>query len=286
MQHLLWIALLVTCVTSVFLHPTRARARLFQSADVAAASSANTFPNNLFSYFDIEGVGPYSILGYNSAKVTYPPSSGNGLVSSSSFAIDPVRKRLVFNQGESGNQYVFSNGTYITLNVSGEPNTPFLCTYIPYVNYSQEVLAVNNITLQDIFYELPSQNTQSSTQSSTQNQNQEPQQVKLYSGIMVDASSCGTMISFSVATTHSGHIRGIYAAEPFPFAQFHTPTGAAVVSSALIFDDTTIVNGVPDASFFQLPPSCFQANLVNYCAATGYSVPPTALCNLFPPIHS
>jgi len=274
MQHLLWIALLVTCVTSVFLHPTRAtRARLFQSSAVASsASSADNFPNNLFNYFNIEGAGPYSILGFNSAKITYPPTvAGNGLVSSSSFAIDPARKMLVFNQGESGNQYVFSNGTYITLNVTGEPNTPLLCTYLPYVNYSQEVLSVNNITLQDIFTEIvPSTGAQN--------------KVKLYSGIMVDASSCGTMISFSVATTHSGHIRGIYAAEPFPFPQYGTPTGAAVASSALIFDDTTIVNGVPHPSFFQLPPSCFEANLVNYCAATGYSLPPTPVCDLFPPI--
>jgi len=101
---------LVSCVTSVFLHPTRAtRARLFQSSAVASsASSADNFPNNLFNYFNIEGAGPYSILGFNSAKITYPPTvAGNGLVSSSSFAIDPARKMLVFNQGESGNQYGF-----------------------------------------------------------------------------------------------------------------------------------------------------------------------------------
>jgi len=108
--------------------------------------------------------------------------------------------------------------------------------------------------------------------------------VKLYSGIMVDASSCGTMIQFSVATTQGGHIRGIYAAEPFNIPALGSPTGAAVASSALIFDDSTIVPGV-NPSLFQLPSSCFQPNIVNYCAATGFGAPPTPVCNLYPPIH-
>jgi len=245
-----------------------------------SASSAGTLRHNLFNFFNIEGAGAYSILGFNSAKVTYPPVvPGPGLISSAAFAIDPAQKKVVFNQGESGNQYVFENGTYITLNVSSNPSDPLICTYLPYVNYTQEVLAINNITLQDIFYQ------PAPTRSTTEASSVTYEQVTLYSGIMVDASSCGTMISFSVSTTQNGHIRGIYAAEPFNIPAFGSPTGAAVASSALIFDDSTLVRGVPNPSFFQLPPSCFQPNLLNYCVAVGYGAPPTPVCNLYPPIH-
>jgi hypothetical protein len=291
MQHLLWITLFVTCVTSTFIHATRAHhaARASQLFDAtssfSSSNTANTFPNNLFSYFDIEGAGAYSILGYNGAKITYPPIfPGNGLVSSSLFAIDPANKRIVFNQGQSGNQYVFANGTYITLNVSTDPRVPLICTYLPYVNYTQEVLAINNITLQDIFYQ-PAPRRSGQNQGGNSQGGTVYEQVKLYSGIMVDASSCGTMIQFSVTSTQNGHIRGIYAAEPFNIPAFGSPTGVAVTSSALIFDDSTIVAGVNPA-YFQLPNSCLQpiANLPNFCAATGFGYPPTPICDLFPPI--
>jgi len=148
------------------------------------------------------------------------------------------------------------------------------------------LLAVNNITLQDVFYQAAPRSSFSSggDQGWNQGGSSNLEMVKLYSGIMVDASSCGTMIQFTVAATQNGHIRGIYAAEPFNIPAFGSPTGAAVASSALVFDDNTISPGV-HPSFFQLPASCLQPNLPNYCAATGYGAPPTPVCNLFPPIH-
>jgi hypothetical protein len=303
---LLWIALFVTCATSVFLHPARVGARadvsgetLFDDAATtssltesesssfsssSASSSTSSFASfrnqlsgEIMNYFNIEGAGAYSILGFNAAKITYPTFPGHGVISSAAFAIDPAQKKLMFNQGWSGNQYVFDNGTYITLNTTKAPGTPLICTYLPYVNYTQEVLAINNITLQDYFYQPAPRG------NGFFGNNYE--QVKLYSGIMVDASSCGTMIQFGVASTQNGHIRGIYAAEPFHIPAYGSPTGAAVASSSLVFDDSTIVQGTPHPSFFQLPSICLKPNLPNYCAATGYGAPPTAVRDLYPPIQ-
>lgn len=286
MQVLLWIVLFLTyAATSSFL--TR---QLLQAATSASSTStvdpdsddANTvaanFPSTLFTPFDIEAAGAYYIEGYNGVRSTYPYNFSNpsNRISFSSFSIDPAQKKLVFDQGESGNQYVFDNGTYITLNVTRD-TSPLICSYLPYVNYSQEVAAIKNLTLQDVFYQKRAPGTF--------------QKVNLYSSITVDASSCGTMIAFTIATTGKGFIRGIYASEPFHNTKNHSPTNVTVTTSALIFDTDTLVRGVPDASKFQLPASCFPSGQatptpVNYCAATGFGTPPNLVpvCNLFPPI--
>jgi hypothetical protein len=282
MQVLLWIVLFLNyALTSSFL--TR---NLLQTASTvdpdsdAANSDAAGFPGTLFNTFNIEAAGAYYIEGYNGVRNTYPYNQSDvNIVSFSSFAIDPAQKKLVFDQGANGNEYVFDNGTYITLNAS-QDSSPLICTYLPYVNYTQEVAAINNITLQDIFYQ---KNSNTATGY---------QKVNLYSSITVDASSCGTMISFTVTTTGKGFIRGIYASEPFHRPKNGTPTNVTVITSALIFDTATLVRGVPDPSKFQLPASCFPSGTstptpVNYCAATGFGVPPNLVpvCNLFPPIQ-
>jgi hypothetical protein len=290
MQVLLWIVLFLNyAATSAFL--TRQLLQAVSSASSAstvdpdsddADTEATGFPGTLFTPFDIEAAGAYYIEGYNGVRTTYPYNQSDvNRVSFSSFAIDPAQKKLVFDQGESGNEYVFDNGTYITLNVSrNNASVPLICSYLPYVNYSQEVAAVANLTLQDIYYQKNS------------NKPSGFQKVNLYSGITVDASSCGTMIAFTVTTTGKGFIRGIYAMEPFHHSGNGTPTNVSVATSALIFDTTTLVRGVPDPSKFQLPASCFPSGHatptpVNYCAATGFGTPPNLVpvCNLFPPIQ-
>jgi hypothetical protein len=290
MQVLLWIVLFMNyAATSAFL--TR---QLLQAASSASSAStvdpdsdaadteATGFPGTLFTPFNIEAAGAYTIEGYNGVRNTYPYNQSDAnRVSTSSFAIDPAQKKLVFNQGTSGNQYVFDNGTYITLNVSRtNASVPLLCSYLPYVNYTQEVAAIANLTLQDIYYQKNS-NTASGFQK-----------VNLYSSVSVDASSCGTMISFTIATTGKGFIRGIYASEPFHNTKNGTPTNVTVDTSALIFDTTTLNRGVPDPSYFQLPANCFPDGTstptpINYCAATGFGTPPNLVpvCNLFPPIQ-
>jgi len=288
MQVLLWIVLFFNYyATSSFL--TR---QLLQAASSASSAStvdtdsdaadtlASNFPSTLFTPFNIEAAGAYYIEGYNGVRNTYPYNQSDvNRVSSASFAIDPAQKKLVFNQGTSGNQYVFDNGTYITLNATRD-SSPLVCSYLPYVNYSQEVAAIANLTLQDIYYQ-KNPNTASGFQK-----------VNLYSSITVDASSCGTMIAFTITTTGKGFIRGVYAMEPFHNTKNHSPTNVTVDTSALIFDTTTLVRGVPDPSHFQLPASCFPDGTssptpVNYCAATGFGVPPNLVpvCNLFPPIQ-
>jgi hypothetical protein len=289
MQVLLWIVLFSNYATSLFL--TR---QLLQAASSASTAStvdpdsdaadtlATGFPGTLFTPFNIEAAGAYTILGFNGVRNTYPYNQSDlNRVSTASFAIDPAQKKLVFNQGTSGNQYVFDNGTYITLNVSRtNASVPLACSYLPYVNYTQEVAAIANLTLQDIYYQKNS-NTASGFQK-----------VNLYSSVTVDASSCGTMISFTITTVGKGFIRGIYASEPFHNTKNGTPTNVTVDTSALIFDTTTINRGVPDPSFFQLPANCFPSGHatptpVNYCAATGFGTPPNLVpvCNLFPPIQ-
>jgi hypothetical protein len=286
MQVLLWIVLFLSYTASSFLTRHLLQTATPSSTPDSDSDAANTlatgFPSTLFTPFNIEAAGAYYIEGYNGVRSTYPyNASAVNEISFSSFAIDPAQKKLVFDQGASGNEYVFDNGTYITLNVSrNDPSVPFLCTYLPYVNYSQEVAAIANLTLQDIYYQ-KNPNTASGYQK-----------VNLFSSITVDASSCGTMIAFTITTTGKGYIRGIYAMEPFHNTKNHSPTNVSVATSALIFDTTTLVKGVPDPSKFQLPASCFPSGSstptpTNYCAATGFGVPPNLVpvCNLFPPIE-
>jgi hypothetical protein len=281
MQFLLLVVLFFHSATSSsFL----GRKLLQTAAGSGATNSANTlaagFPGTLFTPFNIEAAGAYIIKGYNGVRSTYPYNFSNtdNDISSSSFTIDPAQKKLIFNQGESGNEYVYENGTYITLNVSSDPSVPLLCTYLPYVNYTQEVAAIANLTLQDVFYTLePS--TSTSTSSSYL-------KVDLFSGITVDASSCGTMIAFTIASFGKGFIRGIYASEPF-HADNGTPTGVNVATSALIFDPSTLETyGTIPASKFQLPASCFPSGggtPLNYCEVTGFTVPNlNPVCDLFP----
>jgi hypothetical protein len=286
MQLLLLVVLFFNLATSSFL----SRKLLQTAAGAGATDSANTvaagFPATLFTPFNIEGAGAYIIKGYNGVRATYPYnfSVTDNDISSSSFTIDPAQKKLVFNQGVSGNEYVFENGTYITLNVSNDPSVPLLCTYLPYVNYDQEVAAIANLTLQDVYYTLETPQPSTSATSQTLSSYLK---VNLFSGITVDASSCGTMIAFTIAAFGKGFIRGIYASEPF-HSDNNTPTNVFVATSALIFDPTTLETyalGTVPHSKFQLPANCFPSGggtPLNYCEATGFTIPLDPVCDLFP----
>jgi len=190
--------------------------------------------------FNWEKGGSYLATGTFVGKSLFPVIS-NASTSPSSFAIDPTTQRYAWQINQDNIQYGLPNGTYVT----GVNDTCYLIplTYSDFVRVYASAVEVSAGIL-----------TSLGILSTYSGLVRDPGTCNMYAGVTLTQGIGGRIVNFGF-----GQVLNLGPTVGLPYPAFIP----GHVAGAIRYD--TWKNGVPAASYFQLPPQCYQATPRDYC---------------------